>query len=125
MTIVSIYFLSHDLTTFLGLIIFVVLGIGYVRQKARAGSSSHYFHLNISDKLKKNLAMFHGSSALILAMITPDIYLNKIHFFRELFAQDNAWSIVTSVILIFVFIPAIGEFLSFCVRLILERKSKS
>ena len=91
-----------------GVVLLFIIGVGYLAAKTTRGLAGGYLRAPISDWLTATLAMVHGLGALILALIIPNNFLVKIPWFRDLYAQDGLWIAVSIVVLLFLFLVAIG-----------------
>jgi hypothetical protein len=70
----------------------------------------------MSSRLKNTLMNVHGFSALILALLLCNNYLNKINFFKKLYDENELWIARTMLLRLFLLILCIGMVFSFAVK---------
>lgn len=103
-----VYFAKAE-TRFWGtVVIFIIIGIGYLGSKATRGYAIGYLTTNISDDGKKALLFIHGFASLIAALALPNNFLNKIGFFETLYEENELWIAVSVILLLFSFLVIIG-----------------
>lgn len=98
------------------MVIFVIIMLIYFANQLTRGKTIDYLNYEMSSRLKNTLMNVHGFSALILALLLPNNYINEIDFFKRLYDENELWIAGTMLILLFLLIICIGLVFSFAVK---------
>ena len=112
----TLLFMNPAIKFWGSMVILVIVMLIYFTNQLTRGRTIDYLNYQMSSRLKNTLMNVHGFSALILALLLPNNYLNKIDFFKKLYNEDELWIAGTMLILLFLLILCIGIVFSFAVK---------
>lgn len=98
------------------MVVFVIIMLIYFANKLTRGNTIDYLNYEMSSRLKNTLMNVHGFSALILALMLPNNYINEIDFFKKLYDENELWIAGTMLIILFLLIIGIGTAFTFTVK---------
>jgi hypothetical protein len=103
-----LFFASAETRFWASMVFLPVAALGYLGHRLTKGFAGGYSKANLGANLKGALFIIHGLSSLVLALILPNNYLVRIDFFRKLYQESELWIAVSILILLFMFLLAVG-----------------
>jgi len=108
---------------FWGTIIFLfTMGIIYLANKLTAGLTTGYIRYEMNKYIRRILMSIQGFGSLLLALLLPNNFLNKIDFIGQLYQEHGLWVLATMVILLTFFIMLFGTTFTFMMKIMGLRK---